>query len=227
MFAPKQNIILALETSTSVCSIAISCDNVVIAEVNLHKKNSHAETITTSIQHILSYSKLKMKDLSAIALSAGPGSYTGLRIGASIAKGLCFTLQIPLISINTLEAMAFGMQSFNIHKALLCAMLDARRMEVYTLMVNHTNHTILPTCAMIIDNNSFKKFLHKSEVIFFGEGSYKCFDHLAKNENAKFLNNIFPRATNITKLAYLKFIDNKFDNLATFTPIYLKQFGSK
>lgn len=224
--SPSSKIILAIETSTTVCSIAIYSSNEIIAEIDLYKKNSHAEVITSCITHLLTSSKLEMKDLSAIAISSGPGSYTGLRIGTSIAKGICFSLNIPLIAITTLESMIFYMQRFNFQKSLLCPMIDARRMEVYTTIMDYKNDTILPLCAMIVNEESFKDLLKDNEIIFFGDGSQKCANLLKKNKNSRFLNDIHPNARSIAEMAYKKLLKNEVADLTNFSPIYLKEFDS-
>lgn len=221
-----QKIILALETSTTVCSIAIYSSNEIIAETNLYKKNSHAEVITSCITHLLDSSKLEMKDLNAVAISSGPGSYTGLRIGTSIAKGICFSLNIPLIAINTLESMIFYMQRFNFQKSLLCPMIDARRMEVYTTIMDHKNETILPICAMIVNEESFQDLLKDNQIIFFGDGSQKCINFFKKNKNSILVNNIHPSARSIAEMAYKKLLENEVTDLTNFSPIYLKEFDS-
>ncbi len=227
---PTKDIILAIETSTTVCSVALHKGEELISECNLHKKNTHAEVITKSIQHLLTSTSMSFKDLAAVAIAKGPGSYTGLRIGASIAKGLCFALKIPLLSVNTLEAMAFGMHKYNSitnSKVLLCPMLDARRMEVYTLLTNSNSEILLPTCAMIINNQSFEDWLINYDIVFFGDGTQKCIPYLWQNKTAKFVNNIYPRATHIAELAYVKLKQKAVEDLSSYTPMYLKEFNDK
>lgn len=167
----------------------------------------------------------KMDDLAAVAVSMGPGSYTGLRIGVSTAKGLCYALDIPLIAINTLEAMANGFKASHPgDSAFFCPMIDARRMEVYTAVYNHQLEEILPVAARIIDAESFAGLLENQEIIFFGDGAMKCSDVLAGNPNARFSPDFLNSAKDFTILAYKKFSEAKFEDVAYFEPFYLKDF---
>ena len=214
--------ILAIETSTDVCSVAIYNQGRLLAVSESLDAYSHAERLAPLIDEILSDNNVNRKELSAVAVSAGPGSYTGLRIGTSTAKGLCYALDIPLITIGTLESMLEGIEQGN-DNHLLCPMLDARRMEVYCLLADSNGKIIEPTQAKIIDESSFSTYLNTSKIIFFGNGADKC-KSVITTENAIFIDDIKPSAINIGKLAYNKYKMNDFADLVNFEPDYLKAF---
>lgn len=217
------SLILSLETTTNVCSVAIHEDNKLIALKENHASQSHSRLLAVYIKNILSESQYKVEDLDAVAVSKGPGSYTGVRIGVSTAKGLCYALAIPLIAINTLEAMAYQEQKFLEFNCLLCPMIDARRMEVYTLLKDTSDKTIMQTTASIIDENSFASYLDLNRIIFFGNGSDKC-KSVIKHPNALFLDSVFPSASSIGHLAFKSYQQEIFEDLAYFEPYYLKDF---
>ena len=217
--------ILQIETATTVCSVALARDGKVVAFKQVDQRNAHAEVITVFIDELLSASGFNYADIDAIAVSCGPGSYTGLRIGVSTAKGLCFALDKPLIAIETLEAMAFGVINEGIETdMLLCPMIDARRMEVYTSIFNSKGENIKPTAAEIIDENSFADLLQDNKVLFFGDGAEKCREVLSHNPNAQFLSGFINSATHLTKKAEEKFMAKDFEDVAYFEPYYLKDF---
>ncbi|MEL6152435.1 MAG: tRNA (adenosine(37)-N6)-threonylcarbamoyltransferase complex dimerization subunit type 1 TsaB [Bacteroidota bacterium] len=220
-------LILSIETATPVCSVALHAEAQPVAIQTLYVKQSHAESLLPIVKHLLAISAYTQDDLAAVALSSGPGSYTGLRIGAASAKGLCQSLQIPLISINTLETMAYGMQAYNMFQGLLCPMIDARRMEVYCLLIDAQGHTVAPTQAKIIDEDSFQAELQETPILFFGDGAAKCKVLLAYHPNALFVDDVHPTAHHIGALAYAKFQKATFEDLAQFTPNYLKPFQDK
>lgn len=172
---------------------------------------------------MLSHASLSPSQIDAVAISAGPGSYTGLRIGTSTAKGLCFALDKPLIAVNTLQAMANGIKKYNLQNHLLCPMLDARRMEVYCLVYGEKGETMLTTQAKIIDENSFAELLAQTPITFFGSGSEKCRD-MIRHPNAYFITDVTPSAANMGTLAHQKFLQGQFEDLAYFEPFYLKEF---
>jgi tRNA threonylcarbamoyladenosine biosynthesis protein TsaB len=174
------------------------------------------------IDEILRDNDIKTSDLSAVAVSAGPGSYTGLRIGISTAKGLCYALDIPLIRVGTLESMLESIVHDD-DQQLFCPMLDARRMEVYCLLADGKKNIVEPTSAKIIDNTSFSDYLATKKVTFFGNGAEKCRSEIT-SENASFIGDIKPSATNIGKLASVKYNQNDFADLVGFDPDYLKAF---
>ena len=216
-------LIVSIETATKVCSVALHVEAQLIATQTLHVAKSHAESLLCSIEYLLAVSPYTKKDLAAVAVSCGPGSYTGLRIGASTAKGLCYALGVPLLAVNTLEAMAGGMRSYNVVQALLCPMLDARRMEVYCLLADAQGRTLVSPHAQVIDQHSFQDWLKDNAILFFGDGAEKCKSHIT-HPRALFIDHIHPQACHIGALAYAKFQQAAFEDLVYFTPMYLKPF---
>ena len=164
-----------------------------------------------------------MKDIDAVAISEGPGSYTGLRIGTSTAKGLCYALEIPMINVNTLEAMLWSVQPFANGSGLFCPMIDARRLEVYCLVANADAQVRTPTHAKVIDAESFADILAEQQITFFGNGAKKC-EALIKHPNAIFMEGVTPNAKNIGLLAHSKYLNEEFVDVAYFEPYYLKDF---
>ena len=216
--------ILNIETSTTNCSVAIFNDLNLIefAEVNTGDY-SHSKSLHVFIDSILKKSKIFPKDLSAISVSKGPGSYTGLRIGAASAKGLCFALDIPLISIETLKILSQNL----LNKGIVIPCLDARRMEVYSAVFDIENKMIRETRAEIINENSFEEYLNKNQVYFIGNANEKL-KKIITNKNAEFIDNYFPSARQMGLLSFNKFKNNKFEDLDNFEPFYLKDFvGAK
>jgi len=215
-------LILSIETSTSVCSVALHINGQLLAYQAIPLNRSHAESLLSMIHHLLE--NYRMEDLVSIAVSEGPGSYTGLRIGAATATGLCYALDIPLIAINTLEAMLVPVQLFNIQRAWCCPMLDARRMEVYFLLADADGEIIVEAHPHILTEGSFKELLADCKVWFFGDGAAKCKPFLADHKNAIFLEGISPSAQQIGFLAYNHFREQKFVDINTFAPKYLKPY---
>ena len=213
--------ILSIETSTEVCSVALHSQDSLVASLESLTAYSHAEKLAPLIDQILVDNNIKRGELTAVAVSAGPGSYTGLRIGTSTAKGLCYALNIPLITISTLESMLEGIDDDE--NQFLCPMLDARRMEVYCLLADSRGQIIEPTQAKIIDENSFSDYLNSNKISFFGNGADKC-KSVIKAKNAIFIDGVKPSAINIGKLASNKFEVNEFADLVNFEPDYLKAF---
>ena len=215
-------IILALDTSTKNCSAALFNGNKIIAlkEQNSDEYNN-AEQLTLFIEEVIQSANLTLKEIKAIAISKGPGSYTGLRIGTSTAKGLCYALDIPLISISTLKAMAFGMAKDQIAN-IYCPMIDARRMEVFSAVYDIRNNEIRKIQADIVDKKTYAKFLNEG-VLFFGDGALKC-KEIINHKNAKFLEGFYPSAKYLGELAHSKFMNKDFEDVAYFEPFYLKDF---
>ena len=182
---------------------------------------SHAEQLTLFIIDIMKETQFTLSNINAISISKGPGSYTGLRIGTSTAKGLCYSLEIPLISISTLEAMAYNM-ALKEKFELFCPMIDARRMELFSAIYNKENIQIRSVKADVVDEQTYKEYLIK-EVLFFGDGALKCKD-IINNKNAHFLEGINPSASNLGVLSNKKFIKGDFEDTAYFEPYYLKDF---
>ena len=215
-------LILLIETATKSCSVSLSSDNkIIVCKEEVNRQYSHAEKLTVFIRELFKTEDLSIKDLDAIAVSKGPGSYTGLRIGVSTSKGLCYALNIPLISVSTLKAMAFGMAQKE-ESDLYCPMIDARRMEVYNAFYNSTNKEIRGIQADIIKAHSYQKELDK-KVLFFGDGAQKC-KQIIQHPNAKFLDDIFPSSKDMLEIANEKFSEKIFEDVAYFEPFYLKDF---
>jgi tRNA threonylcarbamoyladenosine biosynthesis protein TsaB len=218
--------ILSLETSTDVFSVSLFADGNLVKDEIVNQPQAQAEKLAPLIVDILNSASILIQDLNAVAISSGPGSYTGLRIGTSTAKGICFSLNIPLISVQTLDLMAFQASEFNKQDALLCPMIDARRMEVYCKVVDSGLSVVHPVEAKVIDSESFKELLAHHKMLFFGNGAGKCRD-LIVHENAIFLNDIFPKASALGILAQKKFDSREFEDLENFKPFYLKEFVAK
>jgi tRNA threonylcarbamoyladenosine biosynthesis protein TsaB len=221
-------LILSIETSTSVCSVALHQDTKLLGVYELFTEKSHASAITLLIDNLMQQSGHLLEDVSAIAVSKGPGSYTGLRIGVATAKGICFALDKPLIAVSTLEAMAFGLQrQYPVNNYLYCPMIDARRMEVYCQVFDSQLNSVLPIDARIIDLNSFEDLLAKQQILFFGDGAAKCKEVLEYSENALFIEDMAPSAKYTGVLAWQRYTYQQFENIAYFEPFYLKEFFFK
>jgi tRNA threonylcarbamoyladenosine biosynthesis protein TsaB len=219
-------LILSLETSTDVCSVALHRNGALVKETIVHESQAHASRLAPIIDEIFALTSLSIDDLSAVAVAAGPGSYTGLRIGTSTAKGICYALQIPLISVGTLNVIAKRAAQQVAENSLICPMIDARRMEVYCQIFTRELTTISDVEAKIIDSDSFSELLKTHRVFFTGNGAAKCKTFI-KSHNAFFLDGIFPTASELGFIANGKFLQEKFEDLAAFEPFYLKQFEAK
>jgi tRNA threonylcarbamoyladenosine biosynthesis protein TsaB len=181
--------------------------------------------LTTLIRSAVEQAGFSLKDLDAIAVAKGPGSYTGLRVGVSTAKGLCYALDKPLIAVNTLEAMSLQVIPFFSANTFFCPMIDARRMEVYAAVFDSENNIVQNTKAIILDHTSFEDLLLDHKIIFFGDGSAKCKPLFSSNVNANFLSqDINPSARTVGQLASKSFSNDDFEDLASFEPFYLKDF---
>lgn len=215
--------ILCLETSTRACSVALAQNGKLLAlKESLDEKYSHAENLTVFIDDVCKQSKISLKEIDAVAISKGPGSFTGLRIGVSTAKGLCYALNKPLIAINSLESMAVGCIS---PQVLACPMIDAKRMEVYCAVYDDKLNEIKKTSAEIIDERSFADLLKGHKILFFGDGAEKCKTQI-KSQNAVFIDGINPSAQFMIPIAGKYFIEKRFEDMAYFEPFYLKDFVS-
>jgi len=223
-------IILIIETSTEVCSVSLLKDGILFDFIESDEGQNHARLATVFAENLLSRNKLHPNELSAIAVSKGPGSYTGLRIGASTAKGICYAANIPLIAVGTLEAMAkhvaLNRNKFEIpddKPTLYCPMIDARRMEVYSMLLDEKGTVLKPITAEIIDDSFLSLELSNKQVVFFGNGSAKC-EKVIKSPNALFLPNIKASARHMTELVWQAYNNNQFEDVAYFEPFYLKDF---
>ena len=217
-------LILSIETATTVCSVALYNGKILLGSQSLFIDKSHSGLLAPSIESLVNYCGYSLPDLEVVAVSEGPGSYTGLRIGIAAAKGLCYALDIPLIGVNTLEAMAYGVNKYNATHYLLCPMIDARRMEVYCLLADHNMTVIEPTHAAIIDEHFLEDVLMGKKILFFGDGSDKCRE-VIKSDNAVFMTDVKPDAVNIGAIAAEKYAHKDFEDVAYFEPVYLKEFS--
>jgi tRNA threonylcarbamoyladenosine biosynthesis protein TsaB len=209
------------------CSVCITQNDKVIACKELNNGYSHAENLHVFIEDVLKETNLTVKQISAVAVSKGPGSYTGLRIGVSSAKGLCYALQIPLISIDTLQSMAYRVNSeFRIPNSelLYCPMLDARRMEVYCAVYDKNLEAIIPVNALVLDETTVDVFNLNKPVCFFGDGMTKAKALLQNKGHTLFAEDVFPSSLSMAALAFKKFTAKQFEDVAYFEPFYLKEF---
>lgn len=218
-------LILNLETATTVCSVALAKDGQLLFVKEINGEYTHAENLTRFADTVLQETGYTLKQLDAIAISKGPGSYTGLRIGVSTAKGLCYALDKPLIAINTLQHSAFACSlQYGEKNDLFCPMIDARRMEVYCAIYDKNNQSIRPTAAEIIDERSFSELLKKQVIYFFGDGAEKCKPVLSGDVNAVFIDHLYPSAAHMIQLSELGYVQQQFEDIAYFEPFYLKDF---
>jgi tRNA threonylcarbamoyladenosine biosynthesis protein TsaB len=214
-------IILNLETATTNCSVSIAREGKLLAIVEENTVNySHSEQLHPFMEEALALASISLKEIDAVAVSKGPGSYTGLRIGVSAAKGLCFSLDIPLISIPTLESMAHKIKIASGH---IIPVLDARRMEVYSCVYDHSYKEVRETRAEVIDAGSFSEYLKEGTVYLAGSGAAKCKEHL-DHSNLSFDIDLIPSASEMCLLSYEKFTKKNFEDMAYFEPYYLKDF---
>jgi tRNA threonylcarbamoyladenosine biosynthesis protein TsaB len=214
-------LILSIETATTNCSVSLSKDGETLLLKEDNSNNySHAERLHVFIDETLREANIERSELEAIAVSKGPGSYTGLRIGVSAAKGLCYALDIPLISVSTLEALAYQV---NVDNGVIVPMLDARRMEVYSAIYSSNLKQVRDIEAQILDESSFTQELSKGKVYFIGNGVEKT-KALLKHENAFFIEGKLPSANQMSALAYLKYKKSDTEDVAYFEPYYLKDF---
>jgi tRNA threonylcarbamoyladenosine biosynthesis protein TsaB len=218
--------LLSIETSTNTCSVALHylTNGEICTYLELQVEKAHSSFLTVLIEQALYFSGITMQDIKAVAVSSGPGSYTGLRIGVSASKGFCYALQIPLISVNALEAMSWEVISYypQHEEIILCPMIDARRMEVYTALYDIKGTCLKNTHPLIVEENSFD-FEPTKKIIFFGNGASKC-KKVLKNNNFYFLENINPTAKWVGNIALKKFQKQDFEDVAYFEPDYLKEF---
>lgn len=212
--------ILNIETATKNCSVSIGADGKTIAlkEVSEEQFN-HAEKLHVFIQDVLNEVGISLNDLNAISVSKGPGSYTGLRIGVSSAKGLCYALNIPLIAIETLEILA---HQLNVEKGLVVPMIDARRMEVFTQVFSHDKKALNDPYALIVEENSFDTF--NDDIHLIGDGAFKCKELLNTEKFHYYDEFVYPSANEMSLLSFQKYTENKIEDVAYFEPYYLKDF---
>lgn len=218
-------LLLHLETATTMCSVALSQEGKLLDIIELNAGFTHAENLVAFCDQLIKKCGFTFQQLDAVVVSKGPGSYTGLRIGVAAAKGFCYALNIPLISINTLQQLAKQVLLQHTTEAtLLCPMIDARRMEVYCAFYDLKAKEIQETKAEIINENSFRELLDKHKIVFFGDGAAKCKSILSGDHNALFLDDVIPSARYMISLAEEKYAQQKFEDVAYFEPFYLKEF---
>ena len=221
--------ILNIETSTNVCSVAVSQDGSCIFNKEDHEGPNHAVILGVFVQEALSFIDSHAIPLDAVAVSCGPGSYTGLRIGLSMAKGICYGRDVKLIAIPTLELMCVPLllgEKINEENALLCPMIDARRMEVYSQFFDRALKEVRSINADIVENNTYDDILAQQPVYFFGNGAEKCHEVLT-HHNAHIIEGIVPLAKNMYPLAEKRMANEQFEDVAYFVPLYLKDFVAK
>lgn len=220
--------ILCLETATPVCSVALNESCCTIALRETEGQNAHSEKITNFIREVMEVAEIDYKQLDAVAVSKGPGSYTGLRIGVSTAKGICYAANLPLMAIDTLEAMAYGMKaklgSQITGNDLLIPMIDARRMEVYAAIFDANLNKINDTAALVIDENSFEELLKEHRLWLFGDGAPKLKKVFENQPNISIIDGFKPSAAFMLPLADKALREHDFVDVAYFEPFYLKDF---
>lgn len=225
-------LILSLETTSANCSVALAADGILLKEQSDSAVNVHASRLTVLMESVLHESDLSFVDLDAVAVSMGPGSYTGLRIGTAAAKGLCYAIGKPLIAVPTLQALAWGMKQ-HVEKLqgptrpepeLFCPMIDARRMEVYCGLYNVSLEAVREVRAEIIHESSFAEYLSRHPILFGGPGADKCKLLFTENQNAIFLEQMELSAKFLIPFSEEKYIAARFENLSGFEPFYLKDF---
>lgn len=217
--------ILHIDTSTSACSVAVSEDNQVIFSKEDTKGPSHATLLGVFVDEALSFADSHAIPVDAVAVSCGPGSYTGLRIGVSMAKGVAYGLGVPLIALPTLKVLSTPVLLYHDlpENALLCPMIDARRMEVYAAVYDRALKELRPIGADIVEETSYQEFLDQAPVYFFGDGAAKCREKLV-HPHARFIEEIRPLARHMVPLAEQAFLNRDFVDVAYFEPFYLKEF---
>lgn len=221
--------ILHIETSTNVCSVAVSEDGKVIFDKADRTGNNHAEALGSFVDEAMSFADSHAIPLDAVAVSSGPGSYTGLRIGVSMAKGVCYALNLPLLSVPTLELMCVPVLLRNEEiedETLLCPMIDARRMEVYAALYDRALKPVRGIQADVVDADTYRQWLEDRPVYFFGNGAAKCMDTI-NHPNAHLIEGIEPVAKWMMPLAERKMLNDIHEDVAYFVPYYLKDFVAK
>ncbi len=216
--------LLHIESTSTVCSIAVSKGADLVAIKELNNGYTHAENLHVFIDELLKENTLKPNDLSAVSISSGPGSYTGLRIGFSAAKGLAYALQIPLISIDTLKALSVAAIKKTTTNALFCPLMDARRMEVYCASYDNQLNEVLPIQALVLTEDSIKAFDLNKPIYFFGDGMPKAKELLQTIPQSFFMDDIIASASNMIELAFAKYQVKDFVDVAYSEPNYLKEF---
>ena len=217
--------ILCVDTSSFICSVSVFENLSLISSNSTEVEKSHSKLLIQLIDQSLKDAKIKINEVDAFAVSMGPGSYTGLRIGVSTIKGLCYSLEKPLISINTLEILSKSALNHinNYNDFFICPMIDARRMEVFIKILDNDFNEVEKDKALILDDKSFNDIGRGKSIYFFGDGSNK-FQKITNNKNFHFIDNIISSSKYMGELANIKYENNQFENLTTFEPFYIKDF---
>ncbi|MDZ4716217.1 MAG: tRNA (adenosine(37)-N6)-threonylcarbamoyltransferase complex dimerization subunit type 1 TsaB [Cytophagales bacterium] len=218
-------LILSIETSSTICSAALHEKGRLVASREILVPFSAASQLTPMIDELFTSAQVRKETLQAVAISGGPGSYTGLRIGISTAKGICYALGLPLVALDSLHSLACSVET-SPDDSLLCPMIDARRMEVYCTLLTPAFNVLEETQAKVIDAESFSGWLEKQRIFFFGNGAAKC-STVIHHPHAVFLDSIDARAADMGGLAYRKYEAGTFAELSSFEPAYLKEFVAK
>ncbi len=221
----KEGLILSLETSTPVCSIALHASGDLLGEQSYYLDKSHSSLLPGILGELLKNCGHELSDLSAFAISSGPGSYTGMRIGLSSAKGICYATGVPLLSVGTLDTLVEQVRKWIPEKALVAPMLDARRMEVYTQLLSTDGSEIWPLQPLVLEEDTFQEFADQ-ELFLVGNGSGKCEGFLS-HPQLRIISEVSPSAAAMGSLAWEKFQKGEFEDLAYFEPNYLKAFQTK
>lgn len=221
-------LILCIETGSTVCSVALGNSEGIVASAEIVDSRAHSAQLSLLVDRICTQAAVDLSQIDAVAVSKGPGSYTGLRIGVSFAKGVAFALGKPLIAVGSLEAMAAGAleqyrETLLAEHTLLCPMIDARRMEVYSALFNLNLDTIEPVNAVVVDSDSYRSILADSKILFFGNGAPKC-KAVITETNAIFIDDFNPSARFMLPLALKAYENEQYEDLAYFEPFYLKDF---
>ncbi len=217
-------LLLSLETSSNVCSIALHRNGQLLGASELQIEKSHSSHITVMVSQLLENCGTTLQELDGVAISGGPGSYTGLRIGSATAKGICYALDKPLLAVSTLHSLALQVINTtpNPEQYLFCPMLDARRMEVYTCLLDHQLNEVEPIAPVVLADDTFAEHLLNKQVIFFGNGAAKFKDLQHNNPQALFIDDISLSAKPVGELALIKYNDQAFEDVAYYEPFYLK-----
>lgn len=214
--------ILSIETASQVCSVAIHQDGALLGHLELDIENAHSAKLLRLVERLFFEFRLGLSEIDAVGVSAGPGSYTGLRIGVSTAKGICFAHDIPLIGVDTLSALAFQVTGFAEPNTVILPMMDARRNEIYTALFSSEGARLSSSHALIVEANPFLDLLKDTKVYFLGDGLEKL-RNILRHPNAIFLD-VKNSASGVGGIAYKKFLNGEFEDLAYFEPNYLKEF---
>ncbi len=220
-------LILSIETATPVVSVALHQGGELITAIEHHVPRSHSTTLPIMVKQVLKMQKEKTEKLVAIAVSAGPGSYTGLRVGIALAKGLCYGKSVPLISINTLVTMVQSKLAYPLDAGVWCPLLDARQGNAYGLVANAQGQVLTPTYKWAVTPNTFEKWLVHQPVYFIGSSAENHVQTLKKHPNSRLVKGVYPQASHMGKLAYTKFLQKDFVDIATFDPLYTPAENNK